>query len=514
MDEPQLYLRDLNSFESRLVTKSSGAEQPFFSPDGRWVAYYAKGKLQKSEVAGGGNPIMLCNTTSFIGGTWCEDHTIIYSTGGSGLLRISEDGGKPESLTAVNEADQGYAHALPQSLPGSHNVLFTIWGGESTGNALLSLDSLSWEPIRPGTFGIFAASSGSKGYLLSGDLDGGIKAAAFDPARPGLKGIETSVLSDVYFVPDLTKSWLAVSGNGTAVYAKGNTNKKSLVWVYRNGKIEPFFTEQADYNSVAIAPDGSSVLIEQSVLKRYLYIYDLKRPGTRKRLTLQGETGSLNKQPIWSHDASHIFFSSPRGGDWDIYSQPVNSFLSPELSLERPNAQYPYSVANDGTLFFTEYHPKTGGDIWKLTPEAKVESVRVTPFNEYGPVVSPNRKWIAYVSDESSQSEVYILDYPEMKETPNPVSSGGGGMPKWSRDGSELFYRTSDAMMAVTIGPDGSITSEPRRLFDAKDYGYYYDISSDGKRFLMIRRDPGSVPNQLNVILNWTEELKEKVPVP
>ena len=187
MGESQLYVRDLSSFESRLVAESSGAEQPFFSPDGRRVAYYAKGKLQKSEVAGG-NPIILCNTASLIGATWCEDHTIIYSTGvSSGLLRIPDDGGKPESLTEVNEADLGYAHVWPQSLPGSHDILFTIWGGVSGGNALLSIDSLSWQTVKPNKIGIFAASSGSTGYLLSLDYNGGIRATPFDPTQPGLK---------------------------------------------------------------------------------------------------------------------------------------------------------------------------------------------------------------------------------------------------------------------------------------------------------------------------------------
>ena len=184
--------------------------------------------------------------------------------------------------------------------------------------------------------------------------------------------------------------------------------------------------------------------------------------------------------------------------------------------LERPNDQFPVSVTSDGTLFFRELHPLTGGDLWARSPDGKVTQVLVTQFNEWFCAISPNGRWIAYESDESGQSEVYIQDYPERKKNPIRVSTSGGAFPKWSHNGKEIFYRDYDALMARTIGSDGSITSEPRRLFDSIiDYESTYnsyDISFDDKKFLIIRQDPDSVPNQLNVILNWTEELQRLVP--
>src|SRR4029077_3469356 len=181
-DAPQLYLRDLNSFEARVVAGSSGARQPFFSADGKWVAFFAQGQLQKAEVTGGA-PIRLAEAAVPFGGTWNEDNTIIYAGSlGSGLLRIPASGGAPESLTKPDGAAKGYAHVLPQALPGGRSVFFTIWG-QTQGGAVLSLDSGRWEMVLPKTTfasGIFDPTNGSPGRLLVVDQAAGMMAAPFD----------------------------------------------------------------------------------------------------------------------------------------------------------------------------------------------------------------------------------------------------------------------------------------------------------------------------------------------
>jgi Tol biopolymer transport system component/predicted Ser/Thr protein kinase len=512
-DEPQLYLRNLDSFEARAVIGSRGAEQPFFSPDGKWIAFFAQGQLQKSET-NGGSPVKICDAAMPLGRTWNDDDAIIFTTGlGSGLLRVPTGGGTPESLTKPDGGDKGYAHVWPQSLPGGRSIFFMVWGKES-GAAVLSLYTRRWQLVRPGSFSMFAPSSGTRGHLLGPDYRSGVKAAAFDPARPGLTNAETSVLADVYFMPNQVKSLLAVSRNGTAVYAQGNPAKRSLVWVSRDGNAEAFFNEQSLYGWLAISPDGSRALVHDTVGPiADIWVYDLKRPGSRERFTLQGSAGGVNQNPIWSRDGKRIFFASNRGGNWDIYSQPSDGSKMPEALLKRPYDQIPFSISKDGALFFYEYHPTTGGDIWSLAPDGKATPVRVTSFNEFDPVVSPDGHWVAYTSNESGRYEVYIQDYPGGGKR-IPVSTGGGDYQRWSRDGKELFYFERDAMMAVSIRQDGSIISVPHRLFDVSNYAGYYDVSPDGKRFLMIRLDPGSVPHQLNVILNWFDELRQRLPVP
>jgi Tol biopolymer transport system component len=239
-----------------------------------------------------------------------------------------------------------------------------------------------------------------------------------------------------------------------------------------------------------------------------MWLHDLQR-GTRIRLT--SGTGS-NILPLWSPDGARILYASNRGGDWDIYGQPADGSRPAEVVLKRPYDQFPYSMAPDGTLLYHEIHPKTARDLWMLSPDGKASLVRGTAFNELSGRFSPGPaggpRWIAYASDESGRNEIYVQSYPSGANR-IPVSTGGGVLPRWSGDGKELFYMAGDALMAVAMRPDGSF-DPPRRLFDRSGFlvnprFHSYAVSPDGKRFLMIQREPGSVPNQLNVILNWSD---------
>jgi len=510
-DDSQLYLRDLNSFEARAVPGSSGAKQPFFSPDGKWVGFFAQGQLQKAEVAGGA-PIRVAETVYPKGGTWNEDNTIIYvSSLGSGLLRIPASGGTPESLTKPDGAAKGYAHVFPQALPGGRSVLFTIWG-QGQGGVVLALDSRQgdWVRVLPATSlfasAIFSSTGGSTGRLLLVDQHAGVRAGPFDAAHPTLTSADTSVLNDVNWdVENEPQAWLAVANNGTAVYAPGNPAKTSLVWVDREGKIEPVVKDEDVYREASLSPDGTKAIVRHT---SDLWVHDLQR-GTRSPLT----TGSFSLLPLWSRDGMRVIFASNRGGDWDIYSQPADGSQPAEVLLKRPYDQMPLSVSPDGTLLYYEIHPKTGRDLWTLSPDGKTTPLRVTPFNEGEGQFSPDAssgagggpRWVAYSSDESGRNEIYVQSYPGGTNR-IAVSTGGGSTPRWSHDGKELFYVTGDAVVAVAMRPDGSFGA-PHKLFDRSHHlikYYSYDVSPDGKRFLMIQRDPGSVPRQLNVILNWS----------
>jgi Tol biopolymer transport system component len=507
-DDAQLYLRDLSSFEPRPVTGSSGALQPFFSPDGKWVAFFAQGQLQKAEVSGGA-PIRLAEAPNPLGGTWNDDKTIIYAAAlGSGLLRIPASGGTPESLTKPDGAAQGYAHVFPQALPGGRRVLFTVWG-QTKGTAVLSLDSARWDVVLPTTgfaAGTFEATAGSAGRILLVDEAAGIRAAPFDTARPAPTSVDASVLTDVYYdVENESLGWLAVSNTGTAVYATGNPARTSLVWADREGKIEPLVKDQDLYREVSQSPDGLKAVVRHGL---DLWMHDLER-GTRIRLT--SGTGS-NFLPVWSGDGARIVFASNRGGNWDIYSQSADGSGPAEVLLKRPYDQFPYSMLPDGTLLYQEIHPKTARDLWVLSSDGKTSLVRGTSFSERSGQVSPGSgggpRWLAYASDESGRIEIYVQSYPSGANR-IPVSTGGGILPRWSRDGKELFYVTGDAVVAVAMRSDGSFGA-PRRLFDRSTFlidprFHSFSVSPDGKRFLMIQRGPGSVPRQLNVILNWSD---------
>ena len=226
-----------------------------------------------------------------------------------------------------------------------------------------------------------------------------------------------------------------------------------------------------------------------------LLILDLER-GTRSPLMATG----ANFTGVWTHDGLRFIYASNRGGDWDIYTQPTDGSRPADVLLQRPYNQFPASISADGTLIFREQHPDTGMDLWILSPDGQTVPLRVTRYNGMDGQFSPDGRWVVYTSNESGQDEIYMQSYPAGANR-TPVSSRGGSKPRWSRDGRELFYIEGNALVAVPVRVDGAIGALTG-----------YDVTPDGQRFLMTRPDPGSVPRQLNVILNWASDSAQSVP--
>jgi serine/threonine protein kinase/Tol biopolymer transport system component len=505
-EEPMLYLRRLDRFEAMPVTGSEAATQPFFSPDASWVAFFAHGHLWKAGWSGGA-PIRLAPAPKPVGGTWLPDDTIVFAPGmGSGLSRVPAGGGPVDTLTKPAGGADGYAHMWPQALPGGRSVLFTVWGKGVSGNAVLMLDTGRWQMVLPGRGGAVFSPSG---HLLVGNETAELKAAPLDAAHPARTSAETLVLANVFNFEDLEHIWLAVSRNGTAVFAQGSPAKRSLVWVDRQGRVQPLPLDQAEYEELVVSPDGTRAAIKEHY---DLFVYDFQR-GTRTPLTFHANTQEDASSPTWSRDSRRVIFVSNGEGNWNIYSEPADG-SQPQRQLTKAQFdQFPSGTMSDGTIFFSEANPTSGEDLWALTPGGKALPLRITPFNEENGSVSPDGRWLAYNSDETGHSEVYLQSYPG-GEKRVVVSSGGGFLPRWSGNGRELFYCSSGPMMVAEVAPDGSITAS-KGLFDRSPFllNYNsYDVSRDGERFLMIRRDPGSIPRQLDVILSWSEDLKRLVP--
>ncbi len=509
--DPRMYLRDLSSFESREVTGSSGGSEPFFSPDGRWLGFFAQGQLQKVET-GGGAPIKLAPATFPFGGTFLEDGSVVYVPDEtSGLTLIRPGRTEPESLTRPDGGEDGYSHLWPLALPGGKYVLFAIQGKQKRGIVALSLKTRQRTLVVPGvSAGAAGAIAGSTVRMFVSDLNTSVKAATLNLEHPTPVTADRTVLENVNYEIGWRRMALAISSSGSAVYVPGDPGKRTLVWVDRTGRVTPAVDAPAWFLQSVLSPDGHKVL---TLVGPDLWVYELDT-GTRHRLTFYGNSGINASSPVWTLDGSRVIYAANEGVDYDMYSQPSDGSRPGERLLKRPFNQYPNSIAPDGTLLFGEGYPDGGEDLYALLPNGKVEPVRVSrSFSEVNGEFSPNGRRLVYQSDESGRNEIYVEDYPGGSHRV-VVSVDGGTTPRWSRDGLELFYVSGDAVMVAPARPDGSF-GPARKLFDRAPFHFSwhsYDPSPDGKRLLMVRREVSSIPRQMNVILNWNEELDRLLP--
>jgi serine/threonine-protein kinase len=505
---PQLYIRDMDRFDEEPIPGTEGATSPFFSPDGAWVGFFANGRLQKVPLAGGA-PVNICEIPAYRGTgiDWGANDKIVFTSSalGSGLFHVPAAGGRPERLTTPDPERGEYGHAWPQFLPDGQSILFALWGGESWGAAILSLETRKWQTILPGVARVRFLPTGHLIYGVYGSS--GLQAVPFDLARLGVDGSPIPVLDGVDFIPRSGRASYAVSRTGSLVYVPARPVERSLVWVDRQGKASPITEERGSYEFPRLSPDGRRVALQ---LGGDTWIHDLER-GTRTRHTVEGG----NLVPVWTPDGSRVAFASIRGGPWNLYWKPADGGGEAELLLPSKRCQFPMSWSPDGqVLAFQEYTSETAEDIWMLDQDGEAQPFVVTRFREQTPRFSRDGRFVAYVSNESGRHEVYVQPYPATGKRWT-VSTNGGTEPLWSPDGRTLFYRQGDRVMAVALETSAEfLAGKPRQLFEEPfeaDIYPNYDISPDGNRFVMVRRD-SSPPREIHVVLNWFEELKRLVP--
>jgi serine/threonine-protein kinase len=507
VEPSRLYVRPLDAFDAQAVPGTDNANMPFFSPDGRAVGFFADGFLKTVELSGG-SPRVLAPAPSPFGGTWTEDDYIIFTkTINSGLLRIPADGGPVQTLTTPDLGAKGYAHVWPRALRGGTRVAFTVWSGSdaSGGTALFDLETDSWSFLMKDSGGGMIIDSG---YLLTPwNLEVEHDLAAVRAAPLSLDGTSTlaetaTVLEGVYSVPWRDEAWMSVSANGTLAYVPGTVADRQLVWVLPDGSMEPAVEIRAVHDNLALSLDDSRAVVKNG---GHLWVYDLEG-GTRLRLTSE----EFNGGPVWDPAGNRVFFSSNRAGDWDIYARSADGTGDTERLWDRQLTQWVNSISPDGTLMIAEPNPETGIDLWVRTADGETKAFLVTPSNEDHGAFDPTGTLVAYASNETGREEIYIVPYPGPGQRV-PVSREGGTIPRWSRDGSTLFYLQGDTVMAATLDRSGDIeVVDRRRQFSGKfftRYTWVWDVTADD-RFLMIHRDPGSVPDRINIVLDWTSEVE------
>ena len=510
-DTPQLYIRHLDKFESYAVPETDGAESPFFSPDGRAVAYFAGGRLLRWDI-GGAYPQVLADAPTPMGGTWGEDGTIVFvPLWNGGLYRIPGSGGESEVLLRPDGKEE-YAFVFPRFAPDRPEVLFTYWG-VSGGLASVNIQDLKRTDVVPRGGNGVVTTSGHLLYVQTYSPWSGLLAKPY-LEDSGTDTTSSLVLSDFFFHHWDPDPWLSLSDNGTLAYVPSEITQRSLVMVDEMGRSEPMTEKRDLFGTLSLSPDGRRIAVDP---EHRIWVYETG-VGGRKRLVPENR-GTDEGYPVWNADGSRVYYASNHSGNWEIYSR-VPGAAQSEIVVQRDFDQFPVAVAPDGTLAFQESNTVTGDDIWILPPGGTPTPLLTGPGTDAICDFSPDGRWIAYASDETGRSEIYVKAVVGDSERV-PVSTQGGRVPTWSPKGNRLFYR-QDAILMVSdvVGRDPLDFGRPSPLFEGGwdlPAGRYlertYAVAPDGEHFVMIRHEPEAIPDRINIVLNWFDELRQLVPV-
>ena len=505
----QLFKRQLHQLDVVPIPGTERATAPFFSPDGKWLAFTQNGKLRKLAIDGGA--AVEIGGPTFGRGAWNSADTIVYTPSyAAGLWQVSAAGGTPRKLTEPATQDGELGHWHPQFLPDGKTVVFTNYRVpvERTRIEVLSIDTGERRVIvESGMFGRFVSS----GHLLfvRGTT---VFAIPFDPARRAVSGNATPILDGVAALSQEAEAQLAVSANGTLSYvADREFNAPSrLMWIARDGTAAPVGIDPRRLSLPEISPDGRSIAAMVSEAETDIWIADIER-GVMRRFT---DAPGTQTTPLWMPDSRQLLYSSEEPA-FHVYRQAIGATVPPERLVDGPLDAMAMSVlpSGDGILYALN-DPVTRTDIWllPLTGDRKPRPIVKTRFAESDARISPNGQWLAYMSDDSGRSEIYVQSFPDGGDR-TAVSIEGGTQVRWSADSRELFFRSGDQIMRVSVGATAPLTvSRPVALFRAQ-FLPGYSVARDG-RFLVAQRDPQAPPARVNVILNWFDELRARVPVP
>jgi serine/threonine-protein kinase len=512
----QLYLRAMDSLESKLIPGTEEAVDPFFSPDGQWLGFFAGGKLKKVSV-NGGSALTLGDARNPRGASWGAQGIIAYApTAASALQQMPDAAGTPQPLTRLEKEEN--SHRWPEFLPGGKAVLFAAGTSSANwSNAHVVVQSVGTGErrnlIQAGMYPRYAPS----GHLVYAQ-GGSLIAVPFDPQRLAITGAAVPVVEGILQSTGNGAAQYSFSATGSLVYISGGVQATQLrlVWISRNGVEQPLTAPARAYQIPRLSPDARQVAVDIQEQEMQVWQYDLSREALT-RLTFEGNS---NQPPAWTPDGKRIAFGSNKEGPANLFWQLADGSGGLERLAASEYTQFPQSWSpNEQLLAFNELNPTTGWDIWVLRmADRKAQPFLRTPFNEESPRFSPDGRWLAYISDESGRFEVYVQPYPGSGGKWQ-ISTEGGAEPVWNPNGRELFYRTENKMMVVDISTQSSFSAGKPRVLFSEPYlptpiiPANYDVSLDGQRFLMLKPiEQEAAPTQINVVLNWFEELKQKVP--
>jgi eukaryotic-like serine/threonine-protein kinase len=496
-----LYVRDVESVELRLLPGTAPANQPFWSPDGRLLAFFGEGRLKKVDVSGGSIQVM-ANVELPQGGTWNADDVILYGNDGGPLFQVSAAGGQPRPLTTLDQSHRETAHLHPQFLPDGRHFLYLA---RPSGTAYVG-DLDGGEPKALGTFEskVMYAS----GYLLY-VKQGTLMAQPFDVTRLETSGKSFSIAEQIGSNNVTGRAAFSVSEAGVLSTGSGDAGIPTrFAWFDRTGKpLDIPVPEVAAYRNFDLSPDERQIAVG---LRGDIWLLDTNR-GVMSRFTTDPGTEG---DPIWSPDGSRLVFTSNRNGVVDLWQKPVTA-AAETLLLASDQAKYPEDWSRDGR-FIVYVSPQGGRGLWVMPAgdDPKPFVFLDSPFVKDEPHFSPDGNWLAYYSEESGRPEVYVQSFPGPGQRVR-VSPAGGSQPRWKKTGGELFYMDlSGKLMAVSIGFGNTLeVGVPKVLFQTPMTSPtpnidQYAATADGQRFVVLAPvDRGTPPTPITVTVNWTAAL-------
>jgi serine/threonine protein kinase len=511
-----IWLRPLDSLSSRPLPGTEGGHYPFWSPDGRYVGFFADGKLKKVDIRGG-PPQVLCDAPGpFSMGTWGRDGTIVFNVleapGHEGVFRVSDAGGTATKLTLLDDTGWEILGAWPSFLPDDRHFLLFCGYPErrEAGLCVASLDTSRATLVLD-----IRSDRGSRAEYAAPGLivytrDGALVAQAFDPVKRAIAGEPVTLAEQIESSGPIGLDNFSVAGD-VLVYLADNV-RSEIVWKDRNGRTLGRVGSPGAYADVTLGPDDEKLALSKSDLQEAvadIWIVELDRDvATRFTTPVFDDVGA-----VWSPDGRRVAFSSAREAPPFLHVKDLAGGDATILLPSRGTLQVPNDWSPDGkSILYSDRDPTTDWDLWILPLEDERDPVPFlkTPFKERTASFSPDGSRVAYASDESGRAEIYVTTFPDGGEK-RRISTGGGYLPYWRSDGNELYYLSLDnRVMAVPVRWDPAFEpGGPVALFSfepAENAYLPYDVTSDGERFIVITPAPGETTTP-TVATGWSAQL-------